>query len=888
MDPVTGTGASVRVLMLEDNEADVELILSQIKRDGLAVVERVVVDEHAFRLALAQFAPRVILSDFSLPRFDGLTALKIARAEAPTIPFVFVSGTLGEERAIEALKSGASDYVLKENLKRLVPSIRNAIRQAELEKANRVSGELLRRSESRLQDIINTSADWIWECDDARRFTFSSPSVGEMLGYSRHEVLGRNSLDYVDASDRLRLDEAFAAVLEDGAKPTSMILRWSHRGGEPRWLERKMVALRTEDGTPKGFRGIDRDVTSRVAQEARIARLNRALRFLGGANAAIVRIRKRRELVKETCRLAVQIGGYGMATVYLRPKERNEAPIVCRAVSGAQALAKRPPSEPIDGTGPVGRAMASAEVVIVPDLSQPSIDVPDREALLNMGLRACIALPFVIDGTPIGAALLHTDESDAFTDAELNLLRRVTGNMTFALQYLHNKESIEYLEYFDTLTALANRSLYVQRLDRMIAAAKGEDKDLVLLVFDIAGLTVINDGLGHHAGDLVLQLVAERMKNLFRDSNCLCYLGGGRYAVASTHVHDVEVATTVLRERVDFLFDQPFVVDQQELRLSIRAGFAQFPEDGADAEALLHHAETALDHAKQAGNRYVRHDPAMNVAASAQLSLTNGVRAAVERREFALHYQLKVDVATRKVEGVETLLRWPAGAVAPNIFIPVLESTGLIEQVGSWLLERAMSECASWPSGGANGALRVAVNVSPFQLRHAEFADKVLAALTATGFAPWRLELEVTESMLMTDPLLAGAILGRLRDHGVTVAIDDFGTGHSSLQVLARLPVDVLKIDRSFIGDLATNQRHRLVVQTTITLAQSLGIKTVAEGVEAEEQVDILRKLGCNLMQGFLIHRPAPADAVASLLDAWSSRVDVGRARPDAYAQRDA
>jgi EAL domain-containing protein (putative c-di-GMP-specific phosphodiesterase class I) len=177
-----------------------------------------------------------------------------------------------------------------------------------------------------------------------------------------------------------------------------------------------------------------------------------------------------------------------------------------------------------------------------------------------------------------------------------------------------------------------------------------------------------------------------------------------------------------------------------------------------------------------------------------------------------------------------------------------------------------MLQSAGWPPVGANGALRVAVNVSPLQLRHAEFADRVLAALAKTGFPARRLELEVTESMLMADPLLAGAILGRLRDRGVTVAIDDFGTGHSSLQVLARLPIDVLKIDRSFVRDLATNRRHRLVVQTTITLAQSLGIKTVAEGVETEEQVAILRELGCDLMQGYLVHRPAPAEAIGSWL----------------------
>ncbi|HLF11824.1 MAG TPA: diguanylate cyclase, partial [Gammaproteobacteria bacterium] len=645
--------------MLEDNARDVELILSQLRRDGLQIAERVVADERHFQAALAEFTPQVILSDFSLPRFDGLSALKIARAEAPAVPFIFVSGTIGEERAIEALQGGASDYVLKENLRRLVPAIRNAIHQREVARSRDVAEELLRRSESRLQAIIDTSADWIWECNGERRFTFSSPSIGAILGHTRHSVLGRSSLDYVDASDRDRLTAAFEAVSVAEAEAQPLTLRWPHKDGTGRWLERKMVALRSDDGTLLGFRGIDRDVTQRVVQEARIGRLNRALQFLSGANSAIVRLRHRRELLKETCRLAVQIGGYTMATVYLRPSENLKEPLVLRAVNAEQAAAKRPASEPMDGDGPVGRAMQRGEDIIVADLTAPDVRVPGRDSLMQMGVRSCIAMPFLIDGTPIGAVLLHANEPNAFVGAELELLHRFTANIAFALQYLHDRESIEYLAYFDTLTALANRSLYVQRLDQMIVDSKRDDTDLVLLVFDIAGLNIINDGLGHHTGDLVLQLVAERMKNIFRDSKCLCYLGGGRYAVASTHGHDTLVATTVLRERVDFLFDRPFVVDSQELRLSIRAGFAQFPEDGVTADALLHHAQTALDHAKQGGSRYLRHDPAMNAAASEKLSLTNSLRTALEKREFDVHYQPKTALATGAVDGVEALLRWP-------------------------------------------------------------------------------------------------------------------------------------------------------------------------------------------------------------------------------------
>jgi EAL domain-containing protein (putative c-di-GMP-specific phosphodiesterase class I) len=256
----------------------------------------------------------------------------------------------------------------------------------------------------------------------------------------------------------------------------------------------------------------------------------------------------------------------------------------------------------------------------------------------------------------------------------------------------------------------------------------------------------------------------------------------------------------------------------------------------------------------------------MNVAASERLSITNNLRIAVERRDFSAHYQPKVDIATGVVSGVEVLLRWPTHSVSPSVFVPMLESIGLIDEVGHWLLERAFTETSGWRVE-KNAAFRVAVNVSPLQLRRDEFADEVLATLTRVGADASRLELEVTESMLMVDPTRAAEILGRLRERGVTVAVDDFGTGYSSLHVLTRLPVDVLKIDRSFVRDLVSNERHRLVVQTTISLARSLGLKSVAEGVETPEHVEILRDLGCDAIQGYLIHKPAAADVIGEWLD---------------------
>ena len=847
----------IRVLMVEDSQTDVELVLRQLRRDGLEVTNQVACDEHAFRAALAEFAPNLILSDFSLPQFDGLSALRIAREMAPHLPFIFVSGTIGEERAIDALKNGAFDYVLKDNLRRLVPAIRGALRAAETARARDLAVTMLRKSESRLQDIINTSADWVWECDETYRFTFSSASVSRILGHDCHAILQAPAFDFVHRPDQDRLREAFDACAAD-SDVAPVVLRWLHKDGRYRWLERKMTALRADDGALCGYRGIDRDVTLRKLQELRIARLNRAVGFLSGINSAIVRIRNRQELLHEACRLAVQVGEYSMATIYLKHAADKE-PIIHRAVTASQADQPRPFREPLHGSGPVGRAMAENRRVLIADLSDPSVEIPERGKLLEMGLRACIALPFDVDGTPVGCFLLHANEQNAFSEAELRLLDQVTGNITFSLQYLHSRESIEYLEYFDTLTALANRTLYLQRLQTTIRDAEQTGQALTLLVFDIAGLTTINDGLGHHAGDLVLQLVAERLKDVFRDSSVLCHLGGGCFAVYASYAAGSSDAPTVLRERIELLLEAPFRVGDQEIRLSVRAGFAEYPEDGTGADALLHHAQTALDHAKQSGEVFLRHRPDMNIAASERLSLTSRLRATVAQQQFEIHYQPKLCLRDESIDGVEALLRWPGSNVSPAVFVPLLESIGLIGDVGKWVLERALAESDGWNASERGGAFRVAVNISALQLRRETFAAEVLQAAKMVSAGASRLELEITESVLMENPRRAIAILGQLREAGITVAIDDFGTGHSSLQTLSRLPVDVLKIDRSFVHDVATNERHRMLVQTTITLANSFGMSTVAEGVETREQVEILRQLGCDSIQGYLVAKPADA-----------------------------
>jgi diguanylate cyclase (GGDEF)-like protein len=626
-----------------------------------------------------------------------------------------------------------------------------------------------------------------------------------------------------------------------------------------------------------------------MVQEVRIRRLNRALRFLSGASSAVMRLRDRHQLLKEACRLAVRVGGYSKAAIYLLPGGSvNAKPLVCSYSSRNEGATNWSTGSTLpDGATPVTQALATAEPVIVSDLNEAMASgarIADLETLLDLGVRGYIALPLMIDGTAIGVVELHANEPDVFGEAELALLKQVAANITFALRYLHSKESAEYFEYFDSLTALANRSLFVQRVGVALDQVKRDGGRFALLVFDICDLSMINDGIGHHSGDLLLQLVAERLKNTFRDTDGLCRLGGDRFAVALP-VGTSADADRLLKDNVARLFESPFHVSGQDLRVSYAAGLAEYPDDGADAESLAQSAQTAWQHAKESGEHYLRHRPNMSARASERLSLTNELRRAVAERKFVLNYQPKVLLGTTTLEGVEALLRWPRAPqdpVSPAVFVPMLESLGLIDELGGWIIVQALTETESWATSA--GPVRVAVNISPQQLARDDFADRVLQLIEPLPGAAKRLELEVTESMFMADPRKASASLTRLREAGMSVAMDDFGTGHSSLRVLSGLPVDVLKIDRSFVDDITSNRSHRLIVQTTISLAKSLGMKTVAEGVETAEQVEALRALGCDVVQGYLISRPAPAVEIAKWLAA--NQMAVGPANGDAQRGR--
>ncbi len=419
----------------------------------------------------------------------------------------------------------------------------------------------------------------------------------------------------------------------------------------------------------------------------------------------------------------------------------------------------------------------------------------------------------------------------------------------------------------DALTGLPNRVLLADRLEQAIARVSRHDVRFAVLVMDLDRFKAINDSLGHIAGDELLQEVARRLSSLTRREDTLARLGGDEFVLLIHEVSGARDAEVVARKVLAHVA-QPTTLSGMDVHVSPSVGISICPDDGQDAETLLQHADAAMYHAKKKGrNTFQFFAPAMNAFARERLELESGLRAALAQREFELHYQPKVDVATGKIESAEALIRWrhpSKGLVPPGAFIALAEETGLIVPMGQWVLHEACRQARAWQDQGLH--MRIAVNLSARQFRQDNLIETVRGAMAASRLEPRFLELELTESAVMQDAETSVQIMRRLSDLGLRISVDDFGTGYSSLSYLRRLPLDKLKVDRSFIREIVTSRDDAEIVRAIVSLAHSLHLKVIAEGVETAEQLAFLRSLGCDQFQGFLCSPPVPPADFIGLL----------------------
>jgi diguanylate cyclase (GGDEF)-like protein len=436
-------------------------------------------------------------------------------------------------------------------------------------------------------------------------------------------------------------------------------------------------------------------------------------------------------------------------------------------------------------------------------------------------------------------------------------------------QRRRTEERVNHIAFHDDLTALPNRLMLTQQLDQALSRHRRTGAKLALLYMGLDRFKVINDSLGHEMGDVLLCQVADRLRAESREGDVVARMGGDEFVVLIEDHANLQDISVYAQRLIDQL-SAPYALERNDCHVTLSIGISVFPSDGSDSRALLKAADVAMYRAKEAGRKsYLYYSPSMNVHTLQRLQLESDLRHALERGEFLLHYQPKVDLATGLISGTEALLRWKhplRGLVPPREFIPLAEETGLIIPIGEWVLAAACARTKAWQAMGWTN-LGVAVNLSVRQFADPLLIPKLTRIIRDSGLGPWCLELEITESVVMSHGSVAVEALEQLKSIGVRIAIDDFGTGYSSLAYLKRFPIDTLKVDRSFIRDIPADAGDKKITRAIIAMAHSLKLKVVAEGVETLAQLQFLRAQHCDAVQGYFLYRPLPEHEVAKVLE---------------------
>jgi diguanylate cyclase (GGDEF)-like protein len=608
-------------------------------------------------------------------------------------------------------------------------------------------------------------------------------------------------------------------------------------------------------------------------------RLSRMFAALSATNEAIMRAKSRTEMFELVCEAAVVGGDFTSTAIALeRPGSQLLETVASAGPDKERARNVKLSGDTTrpEGQGLTGTAFRSRLPCVSNDyLTDFGVAAHFHNVVRDGGTRSGAALPLLKDGKAIGVLIFLSGELGAFSPELMELLQRLAENVSFAIDNFDRAdektradERIEYLASHDSLTNLPNREMFNELLRHAIEAAHRHQRRFAVLFIDLDRFKVINDSLGHDAGDMLLVEIGNRLRNVLRSCDVVARLGGDEFVVIleeAAERHDVErIASTLLS-----VLSQPLQLSGHECHTTASIGIAMYPSDGTDVQALTKNADMAMYLAKEDGKNGLRFfTKEIKTQSIERLTLETALRRALERNQFALHYQPKVDLVTGQITGVEALLRWThpeLGVLPPMQFIPLAEETGLIVPIGRWVLREACAQNMAWQRRGLR-PVSMAVNLSPRQFVDAHLLQDIDEALAASGMSPVLLQLEVTESMVMRNVSRAVKVLDAIQSRGIRLAIDDFGTGYSSMSLMKQFPIDTIKIDRSFVRDLPTDSEDQAIAQAIISMGKALGMTVVAEGVETSEQEAFLRNHACDEMQGYLFSRPVPPQQLAELL----------------------
>ena len=671
-------------------------------------------------------------------------------------------------------------------------------------------------SKQELATILDSIQDTFYRTNKEGVLIYMSRSVKHLLGYDPAELLGTRISDlYVDPAGR---EDFLAAFQASNGNIEGYEAALYHKDGRVIWVSTNAHYYYDANGGILGLEGLTRDVTQDILQKQELNRLKSTL--------------------DETLDCVFMFEPDTLKFFYF-----NEGAIKQVGYSSDELL-----------------QMAPYDI-------KPDYDEDQFRTLIQP----------LLDGqknsTTFETIHRHKDGHDLPVEIFLQYIKPENEKPRFVAivrdmsERIEAQERLRHLAHHDSLTNLPNRLLFMDRLGHALARRQSGG-EIAVLFMDLDRFKVINDTLGHAAGDEVLQLLAERMSNCVRKGDTLARLSGDEFAIILEDVASTEAVVSVARHILDEL-TKPFIVDGQDLFVTVSIGISMSPGDGEDSLTLLKHADIAMYRAKDLGrNTYRFYSPDMSSKAFERLNLETSLRYALEREQFRLFYQPQFDVLTGKVVGVEALLRWQhpdLGLVVPNDFIPTLEETGLIVAVGEWVLYTACLQAMEWQKKYDKN-LRMSVNLSAHQFNDAELTPMVEYCLQRSGLSASTLELEITESVIMQDKKRITKAFQELEELGVRFAIDDFGTGYSSLSYLKRFPIDTIKIDRTFVRDVCSDADDAAIVSAIIAMARSLNMEVVAEGVESEGQQDFLKNRDCFVMQGFLLSEPVTADRMDALL----------------------
>jgi diguanylate cyclase (GGDEF)-like protein/PAS domain S-box-containing protein len=721
----------------------------------------------------------------------------------------------------------------------------------------------LAQLEGRYRALLEAAPDAMVVVNEDGEIVLLNLQAEKQFGYHRGELLGQQvkSIIPVGFAERLIADgtrtasEALAQQIGTGIELTG---RRKDGGEFP--IELMLSPVESADGIL--VTAAIRDISVRKAAERRLAQMEERYRgLLEAAPDAMVVVNEDGEIVLLNLQAEKQFGYrrdelLGQAVSNIIPEGFAERLIADGLRSAEDALAQQIGM----GIELRGRRNDGSEFPI--ELMLSPLGSAD-------GILVTAAIRNIAIRKKAEAHLLQKVEELNRSNEELEQFAYISRSM--ARQMAHAAQH-------DCLTGLPNRTLLLDRVNHAVALAPRHRKQVALLFLDLDGFKHINDSLGHSIGDGLLNSVAKRLAECVRCSDTVSRQGGDEFVVLLSEVEHAEDAAITARRMLEAVA-RPHIIDQHELHVTTSIGVAAFPDDGGDAETLIRHADMAMYQAKQNGNGSFRFfTPEMNKRAIERQAIEEGLRRALERNELMLHYQPKYCLRTGEISGAEALLRWmhpTRGVVPPDQFIPVAEECGLIVPIGAWVMREACRQAREWVDRGLR-PVTMAVNVSAREFSEDDFVDGLFDVLGETRLDPARLEIELTESVLMKRADRAAAILKSVRDGGVKVAIDDFGTGYSSLSYLQKFPVDALKIDQSFVRQISTVGDDTAIVTAVIGMARSLELRVVAEGVETLAELAFLRRYKCDEAQGFYLSRPVGADQFARML-ASSSSTPAGR-----------